>query len=193
MAWWRRARTDRSAGPDPQRSPKDVPRGALPELARGEQVLATAQEDGGGHWVVLTTWRLFERTAEGDPVVERPWHEVDTGSWDPDEWLLTVDFVDGADPRRWRLRDRTGPGSVPVVLRDRTTASVVLTRAIDLGPRRTARVTVRKVLHTRELVEQVLLGPGARTVDRDLARAVHEARRDVRDQAGLDPNPPQLA
>ncbi|HSP61296.1 MAG TPA: hypothetical protein VLO09_09570 [Ornithinimicrobium sp.] len=193
MAWWRRPRGDRSAAPRPDRSPKDVPAGVLPELQRGEQVLATAQEDASGHWVVLTTWRLLERTTEGGSVTERPWHEVDSGAWDPDEWLLTVDFVDGGDPRRWRLRDRTGPGSVPVVLRDRTTASVVLTRGVDLGPRRTARVTVRKVLDTRELVEQVLLGPGARLVDAQLARAVHEARRDVRDQAGLDPDPPQLA
>lgn len=193
MAWWRRARADRDGPPRPARSAGAPPEGVLPDLLRGEQVLATAQEDADGHWLVLTTWRLVERTEEGATVVERPWHEVDSGAWDPDEWSLAVDFVDGVGPRRWRLRDRTGPGSVPVVLRDRTTASVVLTRGVDLGPRRTARVTVRKVLHSRELVEQVLLGPGAQLVDAQLARAVHEARRDVRDQAGLDPDPPQLA
>lgn len=164
----------------------------MPELQRGEKVLATAQEDVGGHWVVLTTWRLLERTIDATSVAERCWHEVDTGAWDPDTGVLAVDFVDGLGPRRWQLRDVTGPGSVPAVLRDRTTASVVLTRGVDLGPRRTARVTVRKVLHSRELVEQVLLGPGSRLVDAELSRAIHEARQDVRDQAGLDPDPPQL-
>lgn len=64
---------------------------------------------------------------------------------------------------------------------------MVLTRAINLGPRRTARVTVRKVLRTRELHEQVLLGAGSRADDRELGASVQLARRDLREQTGMEP------
>ncbi|MFK5646346.1 hypothetical protein ACI3ET_07435 [Ornithinimicrobium sp. LYQ121] len=192
MAWWKRPeRVIGIVAPPPETKPGDVPASVVPELGRREQVLATAQEDQDGHWLVLTTWRLLERADDGRTVLERAWHEVDTGSWDPDAWTLTVLFVDGAEDRRWQLQLRTGPGSVPVVFRDRTTASVVLTRVIDLGPRRTARVTIRTVLATRELLEQVLLGHGSRTEDAELAARVFSARRELRDQVGLDPEPPQ--
>lgn len=182
----RAARAVRPESPDAQ-----LPAAARPELARSERVLATAQEDAHGHWLVLTTYRLLEVTDEGQSVLERPWHEVDTGSWDPDLWALAVLFVDGLGGRQWVLQRRTGPGMVPEVFRERTSASVVLTRAVDLGPRRTARVTIRKVLATRELVEQVLYGRGAGAADVELAGQVRAARLDLRDQVGLAPVPPE--
>jgi hypothetical protein len=191
MPWWRRP--TRIIGPEvppPQARAQDVPQAALPALERGEQVLATAREDATGHWLVLTTWRLLERTEEGGTVLERPWHEVDTGSWDPDAWTLSALFVDGLHGRQWRLQRLTGPGRVPEVFRDRTTASVVLSRAINLGPRRAARVSVRTVLKTRELREQVLLGRGARADDPELAASVLAARQELREQTGMDPVPP---
>lgn len=176
--------------PPPEGRPGDVPRVALPELGRGEQVLATAREDGSGHWLVLTTWRLLERTVDGRTVLERAWHEVDTGSWNPDSWALSVLFVDALSGRQWVLQRETGPGKVPEVFRDRTTASVVLTREVDLGPRRSARVSLRTDLRTRELQEQVLLGRGSRADDEELAAQVLAARRELREQAGMDPVDP---
>lgn len=175
--------------PPPERSASDLPPAARPDLARGEQVLAVAQEDAGGHWLVLTTYRLLESTDAGERLLERPWHEVDAGTWDPDLWVLSVSFVDRLGGRQWQLKTLTGPGSVPQVFRERTQASVVLTRSVDLGPRRSARVTIRKDLRTRELLEQVLWGRGARQDDPDLAQRVHAARFDVRDQVGLPPDP----
>ncbi len=191
MAWWKRPR--RVIGPEvppPEGRAGDVPEEALTGLDRGEQVLATAREDASGHWLVLTTWRLLERTVDGTSVLDRPWHEVDTGSWDPDAWVLSVLFVDGLHGRQWRLQRLTGPGRVPEVFRDRTTASVVLTRAVDLGPRRSARVTVRTELRTRELHEQVLLGRGARGDDAELGAKVLAARQELREQTGMAPVPP---
>lgn len=176
--------------PPPERSVTDIPGAAAPELARGEQVLATAQEDAGGHWLVLTSHRLLERTEEGQTLLERPWHEVDAGAWDPDLWVLSVSFVDALGGRQWQLKSSTGPGLVPQVFRERTQASVVLTRAVDLGPRRSARVTIRTDLATRELREQVLYGRGSRRDDGDLAAGVHQARFELRDQVGLPPEPP---
>lgn len=191
MGWRERLRRKTPDGPvvRPKGRPGDAPPATLAGLDRGEQVLATACEDGSGHWLVLTTWRVLERTPAGETVLDRPWHLVDTGSWDPDAWALSVTFVDGRQGRRWQLQRLTGPGRVPETFRDRTTASVVLMRVVDLGPRRTARVTVRKVLRTRELREQVILGPGARADDSDLAAGVRAARQELRDQTGMAPLP----
>lgn len=191
MPLWR-SRTI-GAAPKPERDPGDLPDAVRPTLARGEQVLASAQEDGTGHWLLLTTFRLLEVADTGDVLLERPWHEVDTGAWDPDLWALAVTFVDQLGGRQWVLQRRTGPGMVPQVFRERTSATVVLMRAVDLGPRRTARVTIRKVLPTRELVEQVLWGRGPGESDLELAAAVHAVRVDLRDQVGLPPNPPVTA
>lgn len=191
MTWRERLRKKVVGGPvvRPEGRPSDAPAAVLAGLGRGEQVHATAREDDDGHWLVLTTWRLLERTPEGETVLERPWHEVDTGSWDPDLWTLSVLFVDGKGPRRWRMQTLTGPGAVPETFRDRTTASVVLMRSVDLGRRRTARVTVRKVLQTRDLREQVILGRGASVEDKDLAALVLAARQELRDQTGMPPLP----
>lgn len=191
MPLWR-SRTI-GAAPKPERDPGDLPDAVRPTLARGEQVLASAQEDGTGHWLLLTTFRLLEVADTGDVLLERPWHEVDTGAWDPDLWALAVTFVDQLGGRQWVLQRRTGPGMVPQVFRERTSATVVLMRAVDLGPRRAARVTIRKVLPTRELVEQVLWGRGPGESDPELAAAVHAVRVDLRDQVGLPPNPPVTA
>ncbi|WP_134773589.1 hypothetical protein [Ornithinimicrobium flavum] len=176
--------------PPPERTPADLPTQARPRLGAGERLLAVAQEDAGGHWLVLTSYRLLERTTDGDTVLERPWHEVDAGAWNPDLWVLAVSFVDGLGGRQWQLKTQTGPGQVPQVFRERTQASVVLTRSVDLGSRRSARVSVRKVLDTRELVEQVLWGRGSRRDDEELARRVRAARFEVRDQVGMPPEPP---
>lgn len=189
MRFWRRPR--RTIGPEapaPTTRPQDAPEAVLAGLEKDEKVFATAQDDATGHWLVLTGWRLLERSADGEEVLDRRWLEVDTGVWDPDAWALEVSFVDGAR-RRWVLQQRTGPGRVPPVLRDRTTASVVLVRALDLGRRRTARVTIRKDLRTRELSEQVLLGVGSTTSDRALMEQVHLTRQDLRGQVGMDPVP----
>ncbi|WP_010148381.1 hypothetical protein [Serinicoccus profundi] len=191
MPLWR-SRTI-GAAPKPERDPGDLPHAVRPTLARGEQVLASAQEDGTGHWLLLTTFCLREVADTGDVLLEWPWHEVDTGAWDPDLWALAVTFVDQLGGRQWVLQRRTGPGMVPQVFRERTSATVVLMRAVDLGPRRTARVTIRKVLPTRELVEQVLWGRGPGESDPELAAAVHAVRVDLRDQVGLPPNPPVTA
>lgn len=176
--------------PPPARTPADIPAAARPRLEAGERILAVAQEDAGGHWLVLTSYRLLERTPDGDTALERPWHEVDAGAWNPDLWVLATSFVDGLGGRQWQLKTQTGPGQVPQVFRERTQASVVLTRSVDLGARRTARVSVRKVLDSRELVEQVLWGRGTRRDDEELTRRVRAARFEVRDQVGLPPEPP---
>jgi hypothetical protein len=156
-------------------------------LGSGEKILAAAQDDEAGDWVVATTWRLVTVSESGEVAIDSPWLEVDSGSWDPDTWRLGVSWVDGSPVTQWLLEERTGPGRLPPILHDRVSASVVLTRHLDLGARRTARVVIRKDLRTRELVEQVLVSRGATRDDAELRDAVREARRTLRDQVGMPP------
>lgn len=163
---------------------------AAAELRSGEKVLAAAQDDATRGWVLATQWRLLqvsdpEGAAGARVELDRPWLEVDTGAWDPDATVLSVTWVGGGRGQQWTLRRLTGPGRLPHIFWERVQASVVLTREIDLGPRRKARVAIRKHLDTRELVDQVVLGRGARPDDAELAREVAITRVELRDQVGL--------
>jgi len=62
---------------------------------------------------------------------------------------------------------------------------VVISEALDLGSRRTARVVVRQDLTTHALVSQVLLGPGVRSTDPGVSEQVREGLARVREQVGL--------
>lgn len=178
----RRRRADRDG-----RGQAALPPGLSPELGRKERRLAVAQDDHTGDWIVLTSFRIVVLAEDGTVQVDRPWHDVDTGAWDPDTFTLGLSWVGSTRGLQWQVRRRTGPGRIPEVFRERVSASVVLVREVDLGPRRSARVTIRKVLSSRELVDQVLLGRGAHRQDGELAAAVEEARRGLRDQVGLPP------
>ncbi len=150
-------------------------------------MLAVAQDDHTGSWVALTTFRVVVLSAPGDVQVDRPWHEVDTGAWDPDTMTLSLSWVGSVRGLQWTVRERTGPGRLPEVFRERVSATVVLVRQVDLGPRRGARISVRKDLSTRRLLDQVLFDRGARADDVELAREVATARRELRDSVGLHP------
>jgi hypothetical protein len=73
------------------------------------------------------------------------------------------------------------------VFRERVSASVVQVREVSLGSKRTARVSVRSVLDTRELVDQVILGRGSSAMDAELAAEVAQVRAEVRASVGLPP------
>ena len=68
---------------------------------------------------------------------------MDAGLWSGEDGSLRVTWVDGERPARFVLHR---PGALPETLRERVQASVVISEAIDLGNRRTARVVVREDL-----------------------------------------------
>lgn len=165
-------------------------------LGRGERVLAAARTELHT-WLVVTTWRLLEIDGpaasgeatvdpRGAPVVrvDRPWLDVDQGGWQPEPGQLSAVWVGGRSSS-WTVPG--DPGRLPEAFRDRVSASVVLAREVDLGPRRRSRVVIRQRLDTRELVEQVLPGKGVRADDEELAASVARARADLRDQVGMPP------
>ena len=150
-----------------------------------EKLLAWAVEDGSGVTVVAGRHRLYAVAPGPDGLavaLSRPWHLVDAGLWSGEDGSLRVTWVDGERPARFVLAD---PGLLPETLRERVQASVVLSEAVDLGNRRTARVVVREDLTTRALLSQVLLGPGVRSTDPGVAEQVRVGLARVREQVGL--------
>jgi hypothetical protein len=107
---------------------------------------------------------------------------VDSGTWTGADISLTVTWVDRHQPTRLVLPD---PGLLPETLRERVQASVVLAETLDLGGRRSARVVVRRVLATDELVSQAVLGPGVRIDDPGVREEVLAGLARVREQVGL--------
>lgn len=172
-------------GEKAQAVPK-LPREIDVATQRGESVLAAAQEDDAGSWVVLTTYRILVLGSDGTQHLERPWHDVSTGAWEPESGTLSLTWIGSHRAVQWSMRTRTGPGRIPDVFRERVSASVVRAREVKLGPRRSARVSVRAVLSTRELVDQVAWGLGSSSADTELAAEVERARSEVRAEVGLD-------
>ncbi len=163
--------------------PADVVAAIAPE--EHEKLLAWAVEVGSGITVVAGRHRLYAVAPGPDgPTVtlSRPWHLVDAGLWSGEDGSLRVTWVDGERPARFVLADSQ---SLPETLRERVQASVVLSEAIDLGNRRTARVVVREDLTTRALLSQVLLGPGVRSTDPGVSEQVQAGLARVREQVGL--------
>lgn len=177
----RRSEQDRMSVGVPQIPAEVLTRASL---QRRERVLAGAQDDGSGSWVLLTTFRLI---VVSPAAVEsaRPWLEVDAGSWDPESGALSVTWVGVGRAMQWRFLERTGPGRVPETFRERVSASIVLQEHPDLGDGRSARVVIREELRTRELTEQVLLGRRASLDDAELAAEIRAVRTVLRDQVGM--------
>ncbi len=167
--------------------PAKLPDSLTVPTQRGESVLAAAQDDLTQAWVALTTYRVVVLSPGGDVLVDRPWHEVDTGAWESEAAILSLSWVGGTTALQWRMRTLTGPGRIPEVFRDRVSASVVHVREVKLSPKRTATVSIRSVLSTRELIDQVALGRGARAADSELATEVERVRQEARAGVGLPP------
>lgn len=170
----------KKAGEEP---PEAVIRAGVPDR---DKLAAAAWDEVGQQWVVATHTRLTVVAQDGEVQRSHPWLEVDGGAWDPDSDTLRVTWVAGGEPTRWTF---TGPGARAFAdtFRDRVEASVVLVREVQLGPGRTARVAIRKDLATRELLDQIVPGPGVRADDAELNEEVAVVRATLRDQSGLPP------
>lgn len=166
--------------------PEAVDAAAAAGAGSGDRLVAAAHDALADQWVLAGRTRLRVVGPDGTVRLSQPWLAVDAGSWDPEADTLQVTWVETAETTQWRL---TGPGARHFVeaFRDRVQASVVLVREVDLGRGRTTRVAVRKDLATRELLDQVVPGPGVRAHDAELEREVAVARATLRDQSGLPP------
>jgi len=157
-------------------------------LGRGETLLNGAADLDGTAWLVATNHSLAHVSPEGTLVWQRPWHEIDHGSWSRESDLLTVTWVDRGRPGQWRFGEEQ---LFLRTLRERVQASVVLSEELPLSGRRTGRAVIRQDLATGHLLEQVVLGRGVRADD-EVERASAVALDWLREQVGMPsrPSPP---
>ncbi len=149
---------------------------------RARVVLSVARDARTTAHLVATTTHVYAVLA-GAVDLERPWHMVDTGSWDDESRRLTVQWVDRAPASVWEIEM---PSTFPQVLRERVQATVVLSDEVDLGAKRRARVVVRKDLETQALLGQTILGRGVRSTDPGVREETRAALDRLREQVGLD-------
>lgn len=161
--------------------PQEI-RAAVP-LGTGDRIIAWARDDASGGHIVASTHHLSTVTADGDLVWQRPWHEVDAGTWQGDSGLLTVEWVDGRRPAQWLVSE---PSLIQQALRERVQASVVLADEFRVaGGRRRVRVVIRQDLASGRLLEQVVPGKGVDATDPEVAREARRRLAALRSEVGL--------
>lgn len=165
-----------------QRGP-EVPGEVVATLGeRATDVLSVARDARSTAYIVATKTHVYA-VRDGSVVLDRLWHMVDTGTWNDESRLLTVQWVDKASASVWELDE---PGTFPQVLRERVQATVVLSDEVDLGAKRRAKVVVRKDLATGALMGQTILGRGVRSSDPGVREETRAALDRLREQVGLD-------
>ena len=149
----------------------------------GEKVLAWAAVDNDRYAVALAQ-QIVLADADGAVLWHRPWHEVDTGSWNADRGMLRVVWVDRSSSARW-LIDSAVAEQFLRAFRERVQSSVVIAEELALRDRRTGRVAIRRDLTTGALFEQVLLGKYSDPRDPDVVAEVERISASLREQTGL--------
>lgn len=157
-------------------------RAALP-LEPGERVLAAAAT-AEGDWVVGTERALLLPRPEGWRVL--PWQRIDRAGWDDDaERLVVVEVADfgQVQPRHHVALDR--PVRLLDLVRDRVTASVLLSRHVPVAGSRGLKVIARRSPTGSGDVElSCWLDEGLDPDDPDVRRAVDEGLAAARSELG---------
>jgi hypothetical protein len=156
------------------------PRG-ISGLDPGEKVLAATTGPGGD--IVATTHRLLlPGPPETEPETGVAWSQIDTATWDGDDRVLMVSEIpdETGDQRRHRVVVDE-PDPLVDVVRERVTASVVISRRIPIKGHRGVRVTGRRTARD-ELMWSVLLDPGVNIDDPDTRNRVNDAVALVRSE-----------
>lgn len=151
-------------------------------LDRADRVLAVGVDRASEDRLVISTHRLSVVTPAAEVRLQKPWHLVDSGSYDNEADVLSVTWVDRTPGLALRVgADR----AFLTAFRERVTASVVIADTLELGRDRTVRLVVRKDLSRDALLDQVILGSGVRLTHPGVRERVEQARLALREQVGL--------
>lgn len=162
--------------------PDDV-RADLP-LEPGERVLAAAADDLGS-WVVGTDRALHVPAPDGWRVLA--WQRVDRAGWDREtERLEVVEVADFGAPQPRHELALSDPSRLLDLVRDRVTASVLLTRHVPVAGSRGLKVVARRSPTGRGEVDwSCWLDDGLDPDDPEVRRAVQEGLAAGRSELGL--------
>ncbi|MFF5263301.1 hypothetical protein ACFY4C_30605 [Actinomadura viridis] len=147
-------------------------------LRRGERTLATAPTRGGSY-VVATATALHLPTPSGE-FLRLPWERVEQASW-KDGWLH-VHETSGGPEHHVRL---TEPGSVPEIVRERVTATVVVSQTARLPGGGTVRIAGRRPVDGDEVRWSFVFEAGLDPSDPGLRAQAEQLLEGLRRQTGL--------
>ena len=153
--------------------------------APGERVLAGAMDDSGS-WVVGSDGALHLPLA-GDEWQRLGWEQVDRASWDEDaERLVVVEVADFGRPQPRHELALREPRRLLDLVRERVTASVLLTRHVPVAGSRGLKVVARRSPTRRgDVVWSTWLDEGLDPSDPSVRQAVDEGLATARAELGL--------
>lgn len=128
------------------------------------------------HRVVI----LRERENGWEQVWQRRWHEVDSASWDREEYSLVIRAVSGDNVRV--VVPESGDLGWPATVHARVESSVITWRTVDV-PGGEVRLVVRQ-RHDGSLLMQVQPGPDVDVGSPSVRRTVADARRALGAEVG---------
>ncbi|MGH3357006.1 MAG: hypothetical protein ACRDOJ_13995 [Nocardioidaceae bacterium] len=128
-------------------------------LEPGESVRASAQ-DSEGRWYAGTERALI--VPEGDHFRRVPWETIERAGWDRDsEHLVVVETAEFGRQQPTHRASLEAEGRLLELLRERVTASIVVTHFEPVEGKRGITVSARRSPHTdAELVWTVLVDKG---------------------------------
>jgi hypothetical protein len=166
-----------------RRSPVDADvLSALP-TEPGERALAATHVDG--RWHVGTDRALYLRQ---DVDWHRiPWERIDQASWDRDtERLVVVEVADYGQPQPRHEVAMDDPGQLLELVRERVTASILLSRHVPVPGSRGLQVIARRSPAAGGDVDwSVRLADSLDPADPEVARAVEAALAEARSELGV--------
>ncbi len=111
-------------------------------LQPGERVLATTR-DAAGDWQVATDQALHVCVDGRHQRIA--WQCVDRATWDRDsERLVVVEVADFGEPQQRHQLEISEPGRLLEVVRERVTASVLMSRHVPVAGSRGLKVVARR-------------------------------------------------
>ena len=152
-----------------------------------ERVLAAAVDSGDRWWV--GTDRALHHPAPADASTEAayaclPWQRIDKAEWDREaEVLRLTRTAPFGEPMPVTVVHLPDPGQLLPLLRERVTASIVVSQPVPLRGEASVRVMARRAPHTDDPLEWSLaFDEGLDPADPAVRSAAERALADVRAQ-----------
>ena len=150
----------------------------------GERLLA-ATRDATGRWLVGSDRALY--VPHDDGWHRMPWQQIDQATWDREsESLVVVEIADYGQPQPRHEFAVAEPGQLLELVRERVTASVLLTRHVPVPGSQGLQLVARRAPVAGGVVDwSVRLAESLDPSDPDVLRAVERALTEAKADLGV--------